>query len=315
MTEKFLVAAAQVAPAFLDLQGSIRIAEKWITEAGKRGVRLLVFPETWLTGYPVWIDTAPEAAIWDNAAAKAAFRRLFENSPAVNADEIARLRRSAEQARVNVIMGMNEKDGRTLYNSMLFISEGGDILANHRKLVPTFTERMIWGRGDGSTLSVVDMSIGRVGGLVCWEHWMPLARQAMHQKNEVVHAAVWPSVHDIHQVASRSYAFEGRTFVIAAGGILGRENLPEGLPILDSLPGDQWLSGGSAIIGPNGRYIAGPADNTEQLLTAEVDPGLITEELMTLDVCGHYARPDVFKLTVNEGKQILFEEKTGSEEA
>lgn len=308
MPQTHLVAAAQAAPAFLDLPESIRIAEKWIADAGKQQIRLLVFPETWLTGYPVWIDTAPEAAIWDNADAKAAFRRLFENSPSLASPEIGRLCKAAQKARVNVVMGLNEKDGRTLYNSMVYISETGEILANHRKLVPTFTERMIWGRGDGSTLSVVDTSIGRVGGLVCWEHWMPMARQAMHQKEEIIHAAVWPSVHDIHQVASRSYAFEGRTFVIAVGGILRREHLPEGLKILDALPGDQWLSGGSAIIGPNGKYLAGPADNTEQLVIAEIDPGQVTEELMALDVCGHYSRPDVFKLIVNEGKQQLYEE-------
>ena len=307
MTEKHLVAAAQIAPAFLDLAGSLRIAEKWIAEAGKKGIRLVVFPETWLTGYPVWIDTAPEAAIWGNADAKAAFRRLYENSPSIHSDEIGQLRKAAAKARVNIVMGMNEKDGRTLYNSMLYISDEGEILAKHRKLIPTYTERMIWGRGDGSTLSVVDTSIGRVGGLVCWEHWMPLARQAMHQKDELVHAAVWPWVHDVHQVASRNYAFEGRTFVVAVGGILRREHLPSDLPILNNLPGDEWLKGGSAIIGPDGQYLVGPADNTEQLVTAEIDPGQVAEELMTLDVCGHYSRPDVFKLIVNEEEQRLVE--------
>ncbi len=305
MPEKHLVAAAQVAPAFLDLAGSLQIAEKWIAEAGRLGVRLVVFPETWLTGYPVWIDTAPEAALWDNADSKAVFRRLFENSPDARSGEITRLCAAAQKGRVNVVMGLNEKEGRTLYNSMFYISEDGEILGKHRKLVPTYTERMIWGRGDGSTLSVVDTSIGRVGGLVCWEHWMPLARQALHAKDELVHAAVWPTVHDIHQVASRSYAFEGRTFVIAVGGILRREHLPPGLPLLDKMPGNEWQSGGSAIIGPDGKYLAGPADNTEQLVTAEIDPGRVTEELMTFDVCGHYSRPDVFKLMVNEKVQKL----------
>lgn len=309
MKNTFLVAAAQVAPAFLDLEGCLSIAEKWIAEAGKQGVRLLVFPETWLPGYPVWIDTAPEAAVWDNAEAKALFRRLFENSPSIPSPAIDRLCAAARKARVHIVMGLNEKDGRTLYNSMLYISETGEVQANHRKLVPTFTERMIWGRGDGSGLAVVDTPLGRVGGLVCWEHWMPLARQAMHQKAEVVHAAVWPWVHDIHQVASRSYAFEGRTFVVAVGAVLRREHLPEGMGMLDRLPGDEWLSGGSAIIGPNGKYLAGPADAAEQLVVAEIDPGQAAEELMTLDVCGHYSRPDIFKLTVNEGEQRLYEER------
>ncbi len=294
----YKIAAAQVAPAFLDLDGCLKIAEEWIAEAGKQGVRLLVFPETWLPGYPIWIDTAPEAALWDHPPAKAVFRRLFENSPEIPSPATDRLCAAARKAGLTLIMGLNERHGRTLYNTMLYISERGELLGKHRKLVPTYTERTIWGRGDGSTLTAVDTPLGRVGGLICWEHWMPLARQAMHEKGEVIHAAVWPTAHELHQVASRGYAFEGRCFVIAVGTVLRREHLPPDLPLLHDMPGDQWMFGGSAIIGPDGKYIAGPADDTEQLLVAEIDPGRVAEELMTLDVCGHYARPDVFELVV-----------------
>jgi nitrilase len=304
-----LVGAAQIAPAFLDLAASVAIAERWIAKAGRQGLQLLVFPETWLPGYPVWLDNADAAAAWGSADAKALFRRLYENSPAVDSPEVARLCAAARAASTMVVMGMNERCGRTLYNTMLYISSEGRVLGKHRKLVPTYTERLVHGRGDGSTLAVVEagVALGRVGGLVCWEHWMPLARQAMHGKLETVHAAVWPTVNELHQLASRSYAFEGRTFVVAAGSILRREHLPAGgsFALLDAMDGEVFQRGGSAIIGPDGEYLAGPVYDTEGLVVGEVDLGRIAEELQTLDVCGHYGRADVFQLAVDERKQVL----------
>ncbi len=308
MPEKIIVAAAQVAPAFLDLKTSLEIAAHWIYEAGKKGVRLLVFPETWLTGYPIWLDQCPGAALWDNPQAKAIFRRLFENSPEVPSAEISQLSMFAQEAGVIVVMGLHERDGNSLYNSMVYISDKGEYLGKHRKLMPTYGERMVWGQGDGSTLTVVDTPIGRLGGLVCWEHWMPLTRYAMHAKREVFHAAVWPGVIDNHLLASRSYAFEGRCFVIAAGATLWRKHLPSDLELLNQVTHDgPYLEGCSAIIGPDGEVIAALDGETEGLLTAEVDPGRIAEEALTFDVCGHYSRLDVFRLFVNEkpGEKIM----------
>jgi len=300
MPEIVKIAAAQAAPAFLNLEGSLEIAEKWIDKAGKEKVRLLVFPETWLPGYPVWLDNAAGAATWDNPDARALFRRLFENSPTIPSPATDRLCRAAKKAGLHLVMGLHERSGKTLYNSMLYISSDGEMLGVHRKLIPTYTEHLVWGRGDGSTLTVVDTPAGRLGGLVCWEHWMPLARQAMHQKNEVFHAAAWPSVNEMHLIASRGYAFEGRTFVVAAGSILRREHLPTGFPLLDSMPGDQWMYGGSAVIAPNGQILAGPLMDQEGLVAAEVDTGRVVEESMTLDITGHYSRPDIFRLEVVE---------------
>ncbi len=300
MKSTHLIAAAQVAPAYLDLGRCLEIAEDWIEQAGNRGVELLVFPETWLPGYPFWLDIAPQAARWEYPPVKAVFRRLFENSPAIPSPATDRLCRAARRAGLNLVMGLNERQGNTLYNTILYISAAGAVLGKHRKLVPTYSERLIWGRGDGSTLRVVESGLGRVGGLVCWEHWMPLARQAMHERGEIVHAALWPSVNELHQLASRHYAFEGRCFVVAAGSVLRREHLPTDLSLLADLPDDQWMSGGSAIIGPDGAYLAGPADDREQIVQAEIEPGRIAEEIMTLDVCGHYARPDVFTFHVNQ---------------
>ena len=300
MTGRFRVAAAQLAPAYLDLDACLAIACRWIAEAGRQGIDLLVFPETWLPGYPIWLDTSPETALWDHAATKRLFRRLYENSPEIPSPAIRTLSTAAAEAGLTVVMGLNERSGGTLYNSMVYISPAGEILGVHRKLIPTYTERMVWGRGDGKGLIAVDTPLGPVGGLVCWEHWMPLARQAMHEHGEIVHAAVWPSVKETHLIASRSYAFEGRCFVVAAGSILKREHLPEGFAILDAMPGSgPWMTGGSAIIGPDAQILAGPLENEEGLVVADIDQGRIAEELLTLDVCGHYSRPDVFNFSIN----------------
>ena len=301
MSEKIIVAAAQAAPAFLDLNASVEIACKWIAEAGKQGVRVLVFPETWLPGYPVWLDRTPDATFWNHPPAKQIFGRLMENSPRIPSPAMEKLCKSAAKAKLTLVMGLQERDGNTLYNTMVYISEMGEILGKHRKLVPTYTERLVWGRGDGSTLTVVDTPVGRLGGLVCWEHWMPLARQAMHNQHELIHAAVWPSVNEVHMLASRTYAFEGRCFVVAAGSVLRREHLPSGFELLDAMPGDGPLMfGGSAVIGPNASILAGPVGDEETLVVSEIDPQLAAQESMTLDVSGHYSRPDVFTLIVNE---------------
>jgi predicted amidohydrolase len=301
MNKPFLVAAAQIAPVFLDLDVCIEKACAWITKAGEENVKILVFPETWLTGYPIWLDSSPEAALWGHPPTKEVFQRLVENSPEVPSPALTRLGEACAEAKLTAVMGMHERDGNTLYNTMVYISEEGEILGKHRKLIPTYTERMVWGRGDGSTLTVVDTPVGRLGGLVCWEHWMPLARQAMHDKRELVHAAVWPSVGEAHLLASRAHAFEGRCFVVAAGSVLYRDDLPIGMPILDAIPDDgPYQYGGSVVIGPSAEILAGPAGSDETLVIAEVDPAKAVQESMTLDVSGHYSRPDVFTLIVNE---------------
>ena len=301
MNKPFLVAAAQLAPAFLNLEAGIDKACQWIAKAGKEDVKILVFPETWLPGYPIWLDSSPEAALWGHPPAKEIFQRLIENSPEIPSTLIARLCDAAAGAMLTLVIGLHERDGNTLYNTMLYISEAGKVAGIHRKLVPTYTERLVWGRGDGSTLTVIDTPVGRLGGLVCWEHWMPLARQAMHDKRELVHAAVWPSVNEVHLLASRSYAFEGRCFVIAAGSVLKREDFPKDVTLLETIPGDgPFMTGGSTIIAPNAVIMAGPIRNEETLVIAEVDPSMPVRESMTLDVSGHYSRPDVFTLLVDE---------------
>jgi predicted amidohydrolase len=214
-------------------------------------------------------------------------------------------------------MGVHELVGGTLYNSAIYIDRGARNYVVHRKLVPTYTERMIWGRGDGSTLGVLETEYGNIGGLICWEHWMPLARAAMHARHETLHISLWPHIKDLHQLASRQYAFEGQCFVLAAGCVLSRKNIIEGYQslnapatdayeILQAFEGDEEelvLNGGSAVIGPDSNYIAGPVFDRPGIIYGEIDPKHITEGHLTIDTNGHYSRPDIFQLAVNTSPQ------------
>ena len=195
MSSTLPIAVIQASPVFLNLEASLDKACDLIAEAAGDGARVTVFGETWLPGYPVWIDSAPSAAVWGHPPAKAIYRRLFENSPELNpgSETLGRLMATAQQHGCDVVMGLNEREGSTLYNSMLFLSRDGSTVRNHRKLVPTYTERMVWGRGDGSHLVDLPTPEGIIGGLICWEHWMPLARAALHARGETLHVAQWPS--------------------------------------------------------------------------------------------------------------------------
>src|SRR5258707_13340464 len=226
------VAVAQCAPIYLDKHASLAKALDLIQQAAKRGAQIVAFGETWLPGYPTWLDVCPGAALWENASAKDVFARLRSNSIVVPGEEANALREAARDLNIAIVIGVNESvdsgpGNGTLYNSLLTISEDGQLGNHHRKLVPTYTERLVWGNGDGRGLEAVPTSAGRVGGLICWEHWMPLARMAMHNSGEHIHVAVWPTVHELHQLPSRHYAFEGRCFVLAVGLLMPTEDLPQ----------------------------------------------------------------------------------------
>ncbi len=300
------VGIAQVAPVFSDLSASLDRAHDAVAEAAQQGVSLLSLGETWLPGYPAWLDHCPDVARWDHAPTKEVFARLRNNSVTVPGPAVERLSVMARDHSMVLVVGVNERvDGArghgTLYNSLLTFDAAGELVNHHRKLVPTYTERLVWGPGDATGLQSVDTNVGRVGGLICWEHWMPMARQAMHDSGEQIHVAAWPTVHEMHQVASRHYAFEGRCFVLASGAVLRAGDLPDELELpaeLREAPDTLVLRGGSAVYGPRGNAIAGPVFDEETLLVAEIDPSEIDRESMTLDVSGHYSRPDVFSFDV-----------------
>jgi nitrilase len=303
----------QYPPAFLDLNASVDRACAHIRDAARGGAQLVVFPETWLPGYPVWLDEAPGAGLWGEAGPKRLYQALVENALSLPGPALYRLLGAAKDANAYVVIGAHERLGGTLYNSMVYLAPDGVTWSVHRKLIPTYTERLVWGQGDGSTMSVVATPFGALGGLICWEHWMPLARAAMHAQHEAIHVAQWPTVHELHQVASRHYAFEGQCFVLAAGTVLSRQDAIDGATragvtdpastrMLEGMRGGNdtlLLRGGSAIIAPSADYLAGPVFDRTAILYADLDPALIAQGHLVLDSAGHYSRPDVFRLEVD----------------
>ena len=302
----------EVAP---DLARGIEATDRLAGQAARDGAALVAFPETWLPGYPAWLDVCSDAGLWDHPPVKAVFRRMAEQSVVVDGDSGRALGDIARRHRIAMVVGVVERVERgpgrgTLFNSLLTYAPDGSLLNHHRKLVPTYTERLVWGPGDGAGVRAVDVPGGggsvRVGGLVCWEHWMPLARQALHESGEDIHIAAWPTVKEMLQVASRHYAFEGRCYVLAAGSLMRASALP---PELEPSPGivsrgDQFvLRGGSAIIAPNGSYICEPVFEAPALLIADLDLGATREEAMSLDVAGHYSRPDVFAFELTTSRR------------
>jgi predicted amidohydrolase len=305
--ERFTAAVVQAAPIFLERDATVAKAVRLIEEAAGEGAKLVAFPETWIPCYPSWIY---HAAQWNEPRSKRTFARLQRNSVEVPSPATDALCAAAREAGVHLVVGINELEGGTIYNSLLFVSDEGAILGVHRKLVPTHAERIVWGRGDGSTLHVFDTPLGRLGGLVCWEHWMPLARFAMHAKGEQIHVAVWPDADDVHHLASRHYAFEGRCYVLCVGSYSTARDLPDDFELTDAMgvsAEDDICLGGSGIIGPDGRWLVGPVDGREAILYAELDLARIAEEQQALDAAGHYNRPDVFRLAVDERPQTAVE--------
>jgi predicted amidohydrolase len=298
------IAQAEVCPT---LEAGLERTNALTAEAVGKGARLVVFPETWLPGYPAWLDVCRDVALWDHEPVKDAFAEHAANSVELGGESGHALRAIAATHGVTLVTGISERvasgPGRgTLYNSLLVIGPDGRLLNHHRKLVPTYTERMVWGQGDSDGLRAVDTPAGRVGGLVCWEHWMPLARQALHDSGEDVHIALWPTVHEQLQLASRHHAFEGRCFVLAAGSLLRGGGLPAGLEVDTGRvpsPDALVLRGGSAIIGPDGRYVVPPVFDEACLQVADLDLSRVRKEAMSLDVAGHYSRPDCLELVVH----------------
>lgn len=309
------LAAAQIAPVFMDRDATIDKVVAAIEEAGRQGAQLVGFGETLVPGYPMWIYGATR---WDDPVTKRVFAQLQENSVEVPSPATDRLCAAAKRAGAVVVLGINERDTEfsrgTLYNSLLFISAEGEIMGVRRKLMPTHAERLVWGQGDGSSIRVFDTPIGRVGGAICWEHWMPLSRFATHALGEQIHVAAWPEIPDIHHVASRHYAFEGRCFVVCVGSYLTMDHVPASFELRDVLnaagqfgaDADEILPGGSGIIGPDGQWVVGPVAGEEVILYADVNLAAIGGEQLAFDAAGHYNRPDIFSVTIDTRRRVQF---------
>jgi nitrilase len=304
------VAIVQRPPALLDMATTLGRAVAAIEEAADAD--LVVFPETWVTGYPAWVFGM---AGWDDPEARRWYGRLLRESPVVGAadepdDDLAPVRAAARRTATTVVLGVNERVGGSLHNSLVTIGPDGRLLNVHRKLVPTHTERIVWGPGDGAGLRAVDTPAGRLGGLVCWEHWMPLARQALHADGEQIHVAAWPDVPELHELAARTYAREGGCFVVSAAPFLTTEDVPPELlgayraGVGPDAPTEGALfGGGSSIASPDGGWLVPPVRGRAELIVAEIDLDAVDEAHTDLDVAGHYSRPDVLTLRIDASRR------------
>jgi nitrilase len=294
------VAAVQATPVFLDREGTVAKVGRLTREAARLGAKLIVFPETFVPTYPDWVWRAPA---WGEAF-EALTARLREQAVTIPSAATDAMAKAAKAARAWVSVGVNELEptGGTLYNTQITYSPDGAIAGRHRKLMPTGGERLVWGLGDGSDLEVHETAFGRVGGLICWENLMPLARVAMYAKGiDIWTAPTWDNGEN--WVANlRHIAREGRCYVIGVTTVLRGSDIPDDVPGRELWGGAEDLAndGWSAIVDPDGQLLAGPLVGEEGILTAEVDADRVRAERYKFDPIGHYARPDVFRLVVNE---------------
>jgi predicted amidohydrolase len=293
-TEPYIAAAVQWTPAVHDPGAGAARAADAIAEAAKEGARLIVFPEVFLNGYPYFTGlpgASPEFQAWLQA--------LHDGSIDRNSDALQPVMDAAKKHGAYVVISANEKSGGTIYNTQFDIGPDGTILGSHRKLMPTLQERLVWGQGDGSDLTVYDTPLGKLGGLLCFEHHMAPARYALQSLGIQVHAAQWPGfpfITEIIDAANRQTAFENGCFVISAREIMAQDRIETDMPPSECDPMQYAMNGGSAIIGPDGQYLAGPVFGDECIVTAEIDLARITRTKAWFDGSGHYSRPDVFQL-------------------
>jgi len=310
--ESVKIAVAQVPSAFLDRKKTIARACAVIREAAQNDAALVVFPEVWVSGYPFWSEG------WDSQipAWIDARMRFREAALVIPSDDTDRLSQAAREANIYVAIGCNELDARpeveTIYNTLLFIGRDGKLIGRHRKLQPTFCERLFWGQGDGSDLFVLDTDIGRIGGLICGENLMTLARAAMIAQGEHIHIAVYPGAFALHtgprlqeadkeglfwgHAATRAHAIEAGAFVVCACGTHAEDDVPDDFPYKGRMNTD-WAHGGSSIIAPLAVPLVGP-DYGSHIIYADCQAAMIKATKAIVDTVGHYARPDVLRLLV-----------------
>lgn len=297
------LAIVQHAPALLDRAQCLQRAVAAVAEAAGGGARVVVFPEAFVPGYPAWIWRLRPGT--DLALSERLHRALLDNAVDLERDDLEPLRDAARQHGVTVVCGIHERDAAasrgTLYNSVVILGPDGSLRNRHRKLMPTNPERMVWGQGDASGLRTVDTECGRIGTLICWESYMPLARYALYAQGLDVYVAPTYDSGDRWIASLQHIAREASCWVVASGVALRACDLRDAAPGLSDLypdPGEWVNAGDSAVVGPGGRLVAGPLRNAFGILYADVPHEAIDDARRTLDVTGHYARPDLFTLTV-----------------
>jgi nitrilase len=301
MTSEFKVAAVQDTPVFLNKEATIDRVCELTRQAANEGAALVVFPEAFVSGYPDWVWTVPPAR---KALINELYKELLENAVTIPDQSTQRMCKAAKQAGVYLAVGVNERNSEasnsSLFNTLLYIGPDGNILGKHRKLIPTGGERLMWAQGGGDTLVSFDTSIGKLGGLICWENFMPLARNSMYVSGVQIYLApTWDSS-GAWQTAMRYIAREGGMFVIGCCPCMKMSDIPDHYEFKQYYPeGREWVNkGNSCIVDPSGKFIAGPLEEEQSILYADIDLSEIPSQKWLYDVAGHYSRPDVFDFAV-----------------
>ena len=294
---KFTAAAVQMAPVFLNKDETIGKVISLIDEASSNGASLIVFPETTIPCYPYWPKDL--GSIEGRKLVLDAYTVLYKNSVEIPSIDTEKLGRAVKKAGSYVVIGVNERDGGTLYNTIIYFGKKGEILGKHRKLMSIDSEKCIWGMGGAEDLKVLDTDLGKIGGFFCYEHHLTLARYAMFQKGEQIHAGLWAGhgfVKPTMDFASKQYAFEGQVFVIVSSGYINEDMIPDSFPLKKNTLWD--YPGGSGIINPRGEYIAGPVYGKEDIVYADIDTDIIIRAKAVIDAAGHFSRPDILELHI-----------------
>jgi nitrilase len=324
MAAKITVALAQISPVWLDQQATLAKIVAHVNQAAEHGAQLIAFGEALLPGYPYWLELTGGAE-FNSQRQKAMYALYQQNAIDLDAGDLKSLQRACADHGIACYLGCIEKpksrSGHSLYCSMVYIDQAGQIGSVHRKLMPTYEERLVWSIGDGHGLVVHSLEGFTVGGLNCWENWMPLARQSLYAQGENLHVAIWPgSLHNTEDV-TRFIAKESRSFVVSVSSVMRCRDIPDSVPLrqamldalhLKGMTDDSYLSnGGSCIAGPDGEWIVEPSLCNEGLSLATLDLTQVLEERQNFDPSGHYARPDIFQLDVNRRRQTIVQFKDG----
>jgi len=297
------VAVVQAGSVLFDTPATVAKLTVFANEAAAQGVKLIVFPEAFVGGYPKGVTFGAHVGS-RSAEGRDLFRRYFESAIAVPGPEAAAIGETAAALGTHIVTGVIERDGGTLYCTILHFGDNGTLIGRRRKLMPTASERLIWGMGDGSTLDVVDTPLGRIGSVICWENYMPMLRMAMYAQNIQLYCAPTVDDRDTWQTTMRHIAMEGRCFVLSAVQYLTRADCPADYhPMQGGTPDTVLIRGGSAIYGPLGETIAEPVYGREAVITAEIDVGAIARGKYDFDAAGHYSRPDIFTLHIDRRAQ------------
>ena len=300
MTETFKAAVVQAAPVAFDRERTLAKVHTLAGEAANKGAKIVLFPEAFVSAYPRGLDFGAVVG-FRSEAGREDFRRYWESSVDVPGPGVDALAETARTHSIYLVIGVIERDGGTLYCTVLFFAPDGCYLGKHRKVMPTAAERLVWGFGDGSTLPVYDTPYGKLGAVICWENYLPLMRAAMYAKGIQIYCAPTADARDSWIASVRHIAVEGRCFVLACNQFARRSNYPADYKTPFGEDPNLILSrGGSGIVDPFGNYLVGPNTEGEAILLAELDPAQITRGKYDLDVVGHYARPDIFQLHVDE---------------